>query len=129
MAGNEHTIRLEGMREFRSALRGMGDDLGDLKGVHADAAEIVAMRAAVIAPRRSGLLADSLRSSGTQTGGKVRAGSASMVPYAGPIHFGWPARGIRPQPFIYDAMDDRRSQVLDVYEDRVDALARAKGLK
>jgi hypothetical protein len=129
MAANEHTITFQGMREFTRALNAMGDDLGELKATHAEAAEVVAMRAAVIAPRRSGFLADSLRSSGTRAGGKVRAGSASLVPYAGPIHFGWPARNIRPQPFIYDAIDDRRSQVLDVYAERVDAIARAKGLK
>ena len=127
MAANEYTIRFDGMRDFTRALDRMGVSLEDLKGVHKDAAELVAARSAVIAPRRSGFLADSLRSSGTKAGGKVRAGG-SGVRYAGPIHFGWPARNIRPQPFIYDAIDDRRSQVIDLYESRVDAIARAEGL-
>ena len=129
MAGNtDHAIRFEGLRDFTRALKNVGDDLEELKATHKDAAEIVAMRAAVIAPRRSGLLADSLRSTGTQAGGRVKAGSASLVPYAGPIHFGWPARSIRPQPFIYDAMDDRRQEVLDVYEQRLNSIIRTRGL-
>ena len=123
-------IRLEGSREFRAALRAIGDDLEDLKESHKDAAEIVARRAAVISPQREGLLRDSVDSKGTKTKGYVRAGGArSNVPYAGPIHFGWPKRNIRPQPFLYDAMDQRRDEVLGVYSARLDALARLKGVK
>ena len=32
------------------------------------------------------------------------------------------AHNIRPQPFLYDALDDRRRQVTDVYQKRVDGL-------
>jgi hypothetical protein len=51
----------------------------------------------------------------------VTAGSRS-VPYAGPIHFGWPRHNIKPQPFLYDAADRRINDVVNVYEKRVDAL-------
>ena len=37
------------------------------------------------------------------------------VPYAGPIHFGWPARNIEPQPFLYDALDDKADEVAHLY--------------
>jgi hypothetical protein len=57
----------------------------------------------------------------------VRAGRTS-VPYAGPIHFGWPAHNIEPTPFLYDALDQRRSEVIDLYEQRVGDLIRKNGL-
>lgn len=120
-------IRFEGSREFRRALRNLGDDLEDLKTAHSEGAEIVADRATQIVPMVTGELRDTIRSAGTKTRGLVRAGFA-RTPYAGPIHFGWPAHGITPQPFLYEAMDDRRDEVLDVYHDRVTALARRRGL-
>ena len=122
-------IRLEGAKEFRRALRDAGDDMEDLKATHKDAAEIVARRAAVISPARpgSGMLRDSVDSRGTKTQGYVRAGGRNAI-YAGVIHFGWPARNIRPQPFLHDALDQRRSEVLDVYDDRVAKIARKRGI-
>jgi hypothetical protein len=78
-------------------------------------------------PRRSGLLESSIRSSGQASGGVVRSGSVG-VPYAGPIHFGWPGHNIEPQPYLYDALDDRASQVVDVYEQRVNGLIKTYGL-
>ena len=131
-------VRLEGQRDFRRALRNMGDDLDDLKAAHAAAADIVVERAMEIVPVVTGTLRSTLRGSGTKTRGVARAGFA-RVPYAGPIHFGWPTRPdagkgwrggpIRPQPFLYDAMDDRRGEVLDDFQRRVDAIARSRGLE
>lgn len=126
-------VRIDGLREVRSAIRGISDDLdrerarGALKELNADAAKIVAQRAIAIVPRRSGRLADTIRPSGTQKSARVRAGF-KRVPYAGPIHFGWGARGIRPQPFLYDALDARRQQVIDVYERGVDRLIKKHDL-
>ncbi len=38
------------------------------------------------------------------------------MPYAGPIIFGWHKHDIKPQPFIYHALDARRGEVLVAYE-------------
>jgi hypothetical protein len=121
------TIVVEGSRELRRALKQVEGGIADLKEVHAAAATVVAQRAGQLVPRRSGLLASTVRSSGQGAGGVVRSGRAS-VPYAGPIHFGWPARNISPQPFLFDAIDDRRGEVLEVYEQRVGALVDRHGL-
>lgn len=116
-------------RETRRALRRTGNDVrGDLKAVHAVGARLVEDQSRHEVPVQSGTLRDTLRSSGTQTKGIVRAGYAS-VPYAGPIHFGWAARGIAPQPFIYEAMDERRQEVIDAYENAVSDAARKNGLR
>lgn len=99
----------------------MDGALADLKAIHAEAARIVSDASARGVPVLSGRLRKSLRTKSTRTRGSVLAGS-SLIPYAGPIHFGWPARNIEPQPFIYDALDARKDQVVDLYAKRVSGL-------
>jgi HK97 gp10 family phage protein len=113
---------IEGLREVQKALRDLSDDLKDeMKSTHFEAAEIVVDGAKRIAPFRTGQLAKSIRAAAVRTGGRVRVGSAD-VPYAGPIHFGWPKRLIKPQPFIYDALDPRRGEVASIYAERISGL-------
>lgn len=120
-------IIVEGDRELRRALKQVAGGTDDLKAAHADGAEIVAERARQIVPRRSGLLESTIRSAGQAKTGVVRAGRA-RVPYAGPIHFGWAARNISPQPFLYDALDERRDEVVERYEKQVGDLIEKHGL-
>lgn len=121
--------KITGEREVRAKIRKLQDSIsqssakGDLKAFHAEGAKIVEKDAAGRAPVRSGMLRSSLRSSGTQRSGVVRAGKAA-VPYAGPIHFGWRARNISPQPFMYDALDARRGEVVKVFDKGVKDLIR-----
>lgn len=98
-------MEVEGARQLRRTLKRAGADLADLKAAHADVAALVASRARPRAPRRTGALDATTRSSGTQAAAIVRAGTAG-VPYAGPIHWGWPARGITAQPWIADTAAD-----------------------
>jgi len=121
-------IKVEGSRELRRALKNVENGTADLKKVHADAAKVVELTATQLVPRRSGTLGASVRSTGQAAAGVVRAGRAS-VPYAGPIHFGWTAHNIAPQPFLYDALDQRRNEVIDLYQERVDKLIKTNGLK
>jgi len=121
------SIKATGVKELRRELRRMGDDLEDLKTLNLDVATLVSDRAKDIVPRRTGNLADTIRPAGTKTAGRVRAGF-KRVPYAGVIHFGHPARGIQPQPFLYDALDQRRGEVLDAYFKGVRKIQRKAGL-
>jgi hypothetical protein len=61
------------------------------------------------ANRRAPVLSGALRASGHAGKGTVIYGSAS-VPYAHPIHWGWPARNIVGQPWLEDAMNDEQTQ-------------------
>ncbi len=122
-------IRVEGGRELRRAFREAGDDMSDLRELHKRLADDVADTAKTKTPIRSGRLQRSIRGSGTKTAARVRAGNnrksgPTSVPYAGPIHFGWGARGIRPQPFMYEALDDRRQQVIETYNRQVREIIR-----
>jgi hypothetical protein len=114
--------RIDGLREVQRDLRKLGKDTRtEMKGTHQRAAEIVLAGAKRLVPVRTGNLAASMRAMATQTSGRIRVGKAS-VPYAGPIHFGWPARNIKPNPFVYDALDPRRDEIVGLYEERIDQL-------
>ena len=122
-------LQIEGGRKLRRAFREVGDDMSDLKELHKRLADDVADSAKRKVPVRSGRLQRSIRGSGTKTAARVRAGNnrksgPSSVPYSGPIHFGWGARGIKPQPFMYDALDDRREAVVRAYDDQVREIIR-----
>lgn len=116
-------VQVTGAKELRKALRHMGADLKDMQRTNKAAAKVVADRGREIAPRETGALAGSTRATASQREGAVLAGSRS-VPYAGPIHFGWPRHNIEPNPFLYDAADQRGDEVRDVYERRVSELVR-----
>ena len=122
---------IEGLRQLQRALNKLDDDTKmAMKPTHQAAAEIVATDAARKAPRRSGRLSRSVKASAVKTGGRVRVGYGGGAPslYAGPIHFGWPARRIRPQPFVYDALDPNRPAVLRLYEERMTELVKRHDL-
>lgn len=126
-------VQIEGMRNLRSTLRAAGDDLSELKAVNASAASIASARAQQWAPRSSGALAGSVRSSGTKTAGIVRAGnnrrSASGVPYAHPIHWGWPRRNITANPFLSYAAQATEPTWIRLYTDYLDkTIGKIKGI-
>lgn len=96
------TVELVGARKLRTALRRADVDMSTLRAPNLAAARIVAGVGAARAPRRTGTLAANVRPGATRSAGVVRAGGA-RVPYAAPIHWGWPSRHIQPNPFLADA--------------------------
>lgn len=122
------TVEVEGLNNFVRTLRKAGEDLEELKDAHARAASIVATAAAERAPRRSGTLAASVRGSRQVRRARIQAGRAA-VPYAGPIHWGWPARGIKADPFITLAARATEPQWVKQYLDDVQtALDNVRGI-
>jgi hypothetical protein len=115
---NTGEVRIEGGRELRRTMKKAGEDMGQMKAAHADAARIAATAGAAGAPRVSGALAASVRSSGTTTAGIVRAGTA-RVPYANPIHWGWPARNIHANPFLTKGAQETQSRWVETYANAV----------
>ena len=116
-------LEIEGLREIQRALKGLAEDSReDMKETHRKAGEIVAAAAKPLAPVLTGRLSATIVSSPTKYQGRVRIGRGASVPYAGPIHFGWPARRIAPQPFVYEALDGRREEVKQQYEQRINEL-------
>lgn len=122
-AGRRPAIEVIGGPQLRRAIKNMDGRLDDLKDAHADAAEIVAAAARPLVDVVTGALLDTVRTDRRAAGASVLAGSA-RVPYAGVNHFGWPQRNIEPDPFLYDALDDRRDEVVKRYDDELADLVR-----
>jgi hypothetical protein len=109
-------VQIRGGARLRSTLRKAGADLGDLKDANQKVGQLVAQESNPIAPRgKTGKLAGSVRSARQVGRARVLAGSAA-VPYAGVIHFGWPARNIAPQPWIETTAVATEATWLPIYE-------------
>jgi len=141
-------VKIEGLSAVRRDLRGLQGDLDLVKGeflaTNKKVAEIVLGDAKRYVPVLSGALAASMVNASTKTAAKIRVGSrgagrrvrasggyyagrtkksaGDLVEYAGPIHFGWPKRRIKPQPFIYDAIDPRRNEIAQEYAERLTSI-------
>lgn len=111
-------VRVAGLPALRRSMRQLVGNVDDLKAANAAVAALVAAAAAARAPVRSGRLAGSVRGNRAVSRAQVKAGGAAL-PYAGPVHYGWPARGIEPQPFITDAAQDTEPAWLALYESAV----------
>lgn len=135
-------VKVQNLAKVRKQLKDFGDDI-DYRAMEflptnkAIAAE-VAKDARAYIPIRTGNLAASVREAATKTSARVKAGGGlskaqraivggysagvGSVEYAGPIHFGWPARRIKPQPFFYEAIDKRRVEIARRYTELVEKL-------
>jgi hypothetical protein len=120
-------VRIVGLNRFVTTMRKAGADMDELKDAHRRAGDIVANEARTRAPRRTGRLSSSIRPARQVRRTRIMAGGAATR-YAGPIHWGWPARRIGAQPFLVDAAHATEPRWLPAYLDDVEkALAQVKG--
>jgi hypothetical protein len=117
--------RVEGIRTLRRHLKRAGVDLQDLKDTHKKIADEVIEEARRRAPVSNlptrGRLRDSLRPAGYAASAVVRA-SGRTVPYANPIHWGWPSRHIKPNPFVLDAAESQWGEVNNMYLHAIESI-------
>lgn len=112
-------VEIEGLNKLLRALEKLDDEAKQsFKDVGGRVGRLVAEQAREEVPVRSGALQRTIRAANTGRGAKIRAGSA-RVPYAGPIHFGWRARNIKPNNFLYRAVDKKVDVALDIYLEEV----------
>ena len=128
-------VKVTGAKELRKAIRQLEDAAAkkgmqaDLKGAYRQAARVVEVAAKTEAPRRSGRLSGSIKAKGTTTGASIVAGGLKAVPYAGPIHYGWPSRPNRSRgwrggpiaanPFLARAANDSVDMVAKIIEEEL----------
>jgi hypothetical protein len=115
------SVEIVGGARLRATLKKAGADMADLKDANQAAGQMVADESRPIAPHRTGRLAASVRAARQVGRARIQAGGAA-VPYAGPIHWGWPSRNIRPQPFISTAAVATEPQWLPLYLDNVQTI-------
>lgn len=120
-------VRVVGLPRLRKTMRQAGVDMADMKAANAKAAATIAAASRARAPSRTGRLAGSVRGNKAVGRAVVMAGGARL-PYGGPIHWGWPARGIGAQPFISDAARATEPSWLPAYLDDLNQiLGQVKG--
>lgn len=96
-------------------MKAAGRKLDDLKRANREVGTFINGNAAPTAPRRTGALAASTRPNAAATNVAIR----SRLPYAGPIHWGWPARNIEPQPWLWATATGTQDEWLPKYEDEI----------
>lgn len=106
-------MRVEGLSKTLRAMAKAGADAESMQDLMHTLGMIVV--SAANPPVTSGALAATLRAGRGKTKAVVRAGGA-RAPYAGVIHYGWPARNISPRPFLTEALAATRSQVLNALD-------------
>lgn len=116
--GNGPTIVVDGLRALQRAIRETNDTglRAALKAVNKVIADKVVARALPNVPRRSGRLAARVKALAGERSASVKAGTPSATPYAPPVHWGWPKRHIKAQPFLTDAAASVERGVADDYE-------------
>jgi len=125
-ADSRDPIKITGLSEVQRNLRKLSTDALDLNKTkfletNKKVAEIIINETKKYVPVLTGALAAAIRNASTKKSAKVRAGNVG-VQYAGPIHFGWPARSIKPNTFLYEAIDARKSEVANRYAELVSDL-------
>jgi hypothetical protein len=103
---------VRGVAETTRALKGLGVAAADLKAAHQKVAELITPIAASRSRHRTGALASSWTPAAVAGSARIR----STLPYAGPMEYGWPARGIPARRAVIGAVVDNEAAVLDVYE-------------
>lgn len=110
-------IEVAGLARLKRTMRQAGADIGQLKDLNRRAASTAApaVRAATpVGPAKSGHLHTTVRVGATGKAGVIRVGNKSK-PYAGPIHWGWPKRNIRPNPWAAEAARSTEGAWTEVY--------------
>ena len=121
-------IQIEGLQKTVREMQRLGIEVEDLKATFTKVGAAGVMRAQGLAPKRSGKLAGSIRQSRRKNSVILKAGnnrkSASGVPYAGPIHWGWPKRNIEANPWMWNMADGLEPQFMRWLEAELNSLIR-----
>lgn len=120
--------RVEGLNSVVRAVQQLGLELEDLKDVFAEIAERGAQAVESHVPRRSGRLAADVRGNRAKSKAVVTVGRSS-VPYAAPINYGWPARGIEPAGFLQKGDEEMQPIAVQLLEDGINSKIREKNFR
>lgn len=118
-------MSITGLAELQRALAALPGEktnraLGSAAKNAAELHIVPTMRSA--APRLEGSLGNSVRALSSAVRTQIAVGNNTSVPYAGPINFGWAARNIRPQEFIYSSIAKETEDFLNEYWKAIDTL-------
>lgn len=119
----EQAVQVVGLPQLQGDLRRLAQQVTEL--APESAGEVIGREARARAPKRTGALAASFAVDSAAGVLSVSFG----VAYAGAVHFGVGPRSglrgphnIRPNPFLFGAVDSTQSQWLDTYSDQLQEL-------
>jgi len=121
-------FRVEGLNKVVRDLQTLGVEVEDLKTAFAAIALEGAAVASSFAPHKSGALAGDVRGNRAKSKAVVTAGRV-RVPYAGPINYGWPARGIAASGFMQKADEVMQPVAIQRLEEEINQQIRRRGLQ
>lgn len=121
------TVRIDGLKDLQKALRKTAVDVQDQKDLMHSIGDLVVNAAKPKTPEISGTLRNTIRAGRGKTKAVVRAGSAK-APYAGVIHYGWPAHNIKPHPFLTDALSAEHAAIFEALGKGLQELLDKNGL-
>lgn len=135
MAADDFTItngdvrmRVEGLGKTMRALAQAGAESESMRDLMHSLGMVVVQAARPRTPVLDGRLQGTIRAGRGKTKAVVRAGGA-RAPYAGVIHYGWPARNIKASAFLTDALASTRSQILAGLDEGLGDLLKKNNLK
>lgn len=122
-------VRIEGLNKKVRDLQALGLEVDDLKDAFStiadEAAEVVTSYVPV---GETGALADTVRGNRAKSKAVVRAGKAA-VPYAGPINYGWPARGIEAAEYMQKGDQEMQPVAVRRLEEEIEHQIRKRDLR
>lgn len=120
------SVRITGLKETVRSLERFGVNAADLKAAFTRIGQIVIKDAKPRTPTLTGALVASLRASKTKNKSEVRAGTA-RVDYAVYQHYGF--RSNPGTPYLWDAVEAKRPEAVEMIEDDLNKLIAQYGLK
>lgn len=121
-------VQIEGLTRLVRELQALGLDIEDLKDTFAKIAADAVPVYAKHAPVKSGRLRGDFRGNRAKSKAVVRVGRSS-VPYAGPINYGWAARGIAPANFVAKGDEEMRPRAVTELEAGINRAIIRRGLR
>lgn len=121
------TLKTEGLARASRALAKAGDYAEDQRDLMHSIGQLVVNEAKTLAPVRSGAMRDAIRAGRGKTKAVIRAGFR-RVPYAPVIHYGWADHNIEPQPYMLQALANKRDEAFRMYENGMQQLLFKAGL-
>jgi hypothetical protein len=122
-------VQVEGLSRKVRDLQRLGLEVDDLKDAFSSIASEGAERVESYTPvGETGNLASTVRGNRAKSKAVVRAGNAA-TPYAGPINYGWPSRGIEAAEYMQKGDQEMQPIAVQRLEQEIEHQIRRRGLQ
>lgn len=120
-------VNIRGLNRAVRQLQQAGADTADMKDLMHEVGMVVVRQAQSDVPVNTGTLRGTIRAGRGKTKAVVRAGT-SRKPYAPIVHYGNPQTGSRANPFLVNALRQRRTEVMDTFERGLERILKKNNL-